>query len=176
MEATARVTTLQEALLEHPVREGIYEVLAERPGLNKNQIAEELDLYSHQLEFHLQRLEDHDLIVQLPGSKGHEVLLFRTEDRDLWKDESTRVLFGRAPIREVAMYVAETPGATVREIADATDRSPDAVRYHLRTLREHDLATSLRLARRTEYHPSEQLGEWVDGVGENFYRPWLDPV
>lgn len=156
----------QASVLDQPVRAKIHDHVKRFPGSNKNQMATLLGISFSHLDFHLERLGERDLIVQRPGDRDQEVLLFCKEDIHLWEDPQTRVLFGQSPIRQVALRVAEDPGITVNELADVSGRALETVRYHLRTLRENKLVAQLQLGRHTEYHPEERLLDWVRTVGD----------
>lgn len=162
----------QVSLLRHPLRRQILKILRERPGLNKNQLAKRLDIYPNQVDFHLRRMEKGDLVEMRPSARDSEILCFRVGDAGLWEDERTRILFGRRPLRQVGLYLADHPGTSSQKIAGALDVSTVTVRHHIRTLLDHDLATRWRIGRRFEYHPTEPLEAWVDEVGSGFERAW----
>lgn len=172
-ERTERIReAFRRALLRHPVRCVIYELLKHRPGLNKNQVGDTLELYPNRLKFHMDRMIQAGLIETRSSPRGQEVVCFLAEDADLWEDEATRILFGRSPLRQVAMYLAEHPGATTGEIAEALDVTPVTVRHHLDNLLEHDLVDRFQIERHYEYHAGPKLDRWVDEVGDGFERWW----
>lgn len=165
--------SVKENLLEHPLRRAIVGLLADRPGMNKNQICAELGTGGHQLDHHLDQLEHRGgLVVTRESAQDQEVLCFLAEDERLWEDERTRILFGRRQKRSVALFVAENPGATTREIAQAVRLSACTVRHHLRTLRAHGLVEGYRTGRARVYEPAQRLERWACEVGGDFERPW----
>lgn len=159
-----------EAVLEQPTRRRIVEELEQRPGLNKRRLCDHLDLYMSQVDLHVERLEEAGIVVTRPGVRDREVLVFRSEDADLWENERTRVLYGRAATRQVGLYLAENPGAETQGIAEALDLSPPTIRHHLRILRTHDLVAHLQVGQSHEYHPSNELRDWARTVGRHFPR------
>lgn len=165
--------SVQEGALDHPHRKAIVELLRERPGLNKNQIAEELGLDVNVVDHHIDKLEhEAQLVVTKDSAQGKEVLCFLTEDVDHWENENTRILFGRRTKRVVALFIAEYPGRTTREIAEALRLSPWTVRYHLRTLIRHGLVDRHASGQTKLYEPAKVLTAWVEEVGQGFERPW----
>lgn len=166
------LTVVQEKLLEDPTRREIVRVLRETPGLNKSQLRRRVDVLRNTLEFHLSRLEERNIVLTRQVPTGNEVLCFLAADEHLWADERTRVLFGRASNREIALYIAEHEGPATREIADAVDLEPVTVLHHLETLREHDLVDRVRTGNNVSYFPSSALEAWVDEVGDAYGRPW----
>jgi DNA-binding transcriptional ArsR family regulator len=112
---------------------------------------------------------------ELPADNVHLFLLHRhflAEDEELWEDENTRILFGRRQKRAVGLLLADKPGASTREIAEALMLSPDTVRYHLRTLMAHELVERYPSGQTNLYEPAEALVQWAREVGDGFDRPW----
>lgn len=159
---------VRSALLRNPVRHRIVDQLARTPGLNKNQLRRELDVLPNLLDFHLERLAEHGLVVTRPGARDNEVLCFLETDEDLWDDEELRIMFGRESTRDIGLFIARNPGADTEAIAEAVGLSEVTVRHHLRTLRDHDMVQRTRLGRSFEYHPSELLDSWNELVGDAF--------
>lgn len=167
---------IESALLRNPNRRAIVEQLGRTPGLNKNQLRKKLDILPNLLDFHLDRLVEHGLVVTKSSAQDKETLCFLRCDEELWSDEEARIMFGRRPTRDVGLYVAENAGADTKEIAEAVGLSEVTVRHHLRTLKEHDMIRRIRLGRSFEYHPSSLLEDWMDRVGDAFPRPWESSI
>lgn len=118
------------------------------------------------------RLEESGLIKTRPRGPGDEMLCFTKENAHLWDDESTRVLFGRGPPLQVALYLAENKGASTKQISEALDISIDTVRSHLRMLEEHDLVQRIRIEHQVRYHPVPRLEAWSKEVAGECARKW----
>lgn len=163
--------SVRESLLSQPVRKSIYDQIGRFPGINKSQVAKSLDLsYSH-VDFHLERLKEHGLVVERPGETGPEILLFCEGDAHLWDDPQTRVLYGRSPKRNLALCITEEAGTTAVRLAKIVDRCPETVRHHLKTLTDYGLIQTVDLGHIIEYHPTERLLDWVETVGSTFPTP-----
>lgn len=164
---------VKENLLDHPHRRDIVDLLDEKPGRNKNQICEDLEMDSKLLNHHLDKLETEGrLVVTLESAQDKEILCFLAKDQELWEDENTRILFGRSQKRAVALLLDETSGASTSEIADKLRLAPNTVRYHLRTLMAHGLVYRHPSGQTYIYEPAPALEQWVEEVGEGFDRPW----
>lgn len=163
----------QRKALEHSTRRAIVEVLAEMPGLHKAELARRVGVDPSTLDHHLDLLAWVELVVEKEGVRDNEVVCFLVEDEHLWDLASTRILYGRAPVRQVALYVTANPGATSEEVGRAFGRAPGTARGHLRTLCENELVSKLVLER-THYFPTETLAEWVGTVGGGYPRSWRD--
>lgn len=153
------------ALLQNPIRAQILELLDETPGMNKHQLATALDAHMTVVDFHVQRLVESRLLETRSGHNGRETLCFTTHNAGLWENPSTRVLFGRGAVRQVAMFVTDHPGADAQSTAEALSLSIYTVRRHLRTLEEFALVQRIRVERQVIYHAAPQLVSWVEGVG-----------
>lgn len=166
----ASLSTAQAAVLEQPKRDRIFTWLEYRPGSNRNQLASGLGLFYNSVKYHLDCLLDHGLVVQRESVKD-DLVFFRGEDRGLWDDVNTRVLYGRSPTREVALWVHENPGAVAPGISEALDTSVSSVRVHLRCLKEYELVECVPLDGWETFHPAASLVEWVEGPGQGFLEP-----
>lgn len=165
---------VEEELLSHPTRKGLLELIRERPGRNKHQIAQELDVDPSVVDHHLKRLCLASLTITRKREDSNEIHCFVAEDERLWDEERTRSLFGRGGQREVALYLAENPGAKTHEIAAALELSATTIRHHLQALRERDLVRQYSAGRTYLYDASPILDAWVETVGDKFDRPWLE--
>lgn len=166
----AGLTDRQSSLLCNENRQQIVRQLGRTPGLNINLLAEKTEISGSVVTFHLHRLADADLVSIKPGVKGNERLCFLKRDEDLWEDPQTRILFGREPARNVALYVLENPGVTPEEISEALERSTRSARHHLRTLEDRGLIDRVRIGRTHRFLPRSPLREWRNEVGDGFGR------
>lgn len=151
-----------EPPLDHPRRQKIYETLREKPGLNWNQLQQETGFSVGVLLFHLGKLEEGDAVIRKPSTSEKEKLFFTDQNVDLWKDPSTRVLFGNESTRKVAHFVTGTPGTPTSDIAEELDLHPVTVRYHIDKLDDHKLIHIEEDGRRHLYYPTDRLSEWFD--------------
>lgn len=152
--------------LDHPRRERIYNTLQERPGLNWNQLQRETGLSVGALLFHLDKLEEAEAVVRKPATNDKEVLFFTKDNVDLWKDPSTRVLFGNDSTRRVAQAIHDEPGSSANDIAERLDIHPVTVRYHVDKLDDHKLLYDEKEGRSRLFYPTDRLSDWLEE-----YRP-----
>lgn len=166
------LTPQQASLLDDENRRRIVGLLWQMPGMNKNQIGKALDLFRNTVQHHITRLERAGLVKTLPSAQENERLCFLAADAHLWEEETTRILYGRSPNRHAAIYVAENPGCTAQDIAEAIDREDVTALHHLRTLRKHGLVEGVREGFIISYFPTSALKVWYRTVGEGYSRPW----
>lgn len=159
---------VREELLAHPLRRSIIQTLRERPGINKHQLAQEHDVNPGVIDHHLDRLEAAGLAATRSEGKGNEVHCFVPDDVEYWSKEQTRGLFGRSGVREVALYLADNPGATTDEISEALNLSLSTVRHHIRSLESNDLVERYRAGRTFLYDTEPDLERWIEEIGHSF--------
>lgn len=155
--------------LEHPKRDEIYGWVERFPGSNRNQIAEGLGLFYNHVEFHTDRLLDQKRLVERQSGNA-DILLFSYNHRHLWDREETRILYGRAATREVALLVFEHPNANTETLAEHRGASTSSTQRHLSLLRRAGLIESKRVGRRVVYQPLRPLNDWVSGAGEKYHE------
>lgn len=155
-----------EAPFDHPRRELIYELVNRQPGLNWNQIKRKTGLSAGTLLFHLDKLEDAGEILRRDSTSDKEILFFTEDNVEMWRDPSTRVLFGNDATRNVARAIDNNPGASIQEIADEVGIHYVTVRYHLDKLKDHKLLIEDKDGRRKIYEPTNRLSEWIHDFGE----------
>lgn len=156
-------------VLEHPRRGEIYRWIERFPGCNRNQIAEGLGLFYSHVDFHADCLLEQDRIVKRKSGNA-DILLFAYDHRHLWEREETRVLYGRAATREVALLVFEHPNANTETLAEHRDSSTSTTQRHLRLLRKAGLIEAKSVGRRVVYRPLEPLSNWVTDAGAEYHE------
>lgn len=165
--------TKTDTLLENENRADLFDQVERTPGVNMSVAARRTGVPHSTARFHLQRLEQGGVIVTKDG-QGNERVCFLKCHEHLWENPKTktRILFGGDAKRNVALFVAENPGSTLKEIADAIDCAPGTIRHHLKVLKDHGLVEALRIESADRFHPEPALVEWYREVGEGFERPW----
>lgn len=163
--------TFVEMLLKNPFRMKILRLLEQDPGMNKHQLAVVLGLRVGAIEFHVDRLVAAGLIETRPGP-GRETLCFRTQDATLWDDPATRMLYGRGPAKQVALFLAGHPGVGSQEVAETLDLSIHTVRRHLQLLQENELIQKMRVERQVVYHAEPTLLEWIEAAQKETGEKW----
>lgn len=154
-----------EPPLDHPRRVKIYDTLQEKPGLNWNQVRRETGLSVGALLFHMGKLEEGGAVERRPSTNEQEKLFFTDQNVDLWKDPSTRVLFGNDSTRRIAHQITNNPGMPTRELAEEVDLHPVTVRYHIDKLDDHKLIYIEKEGNRNQYYPTDRLSDWLQRFG-----------
>lgn len=168
----AELTREQVALLLSERRQRVVRQLDRTPGVNVTTLGRKAGLPRSVARFHVGKLRRAELVVVKKGVEGNERVCFLPADAHLWENPKTRVLFGGDPTRNVALYIAEHPGARVEEIGEAVGRDPRTVYHHLEKLEDRSLVDSVPAGRGSVYHPEPELCEWEQAAGKGFERPW----
>lgn len=163
---------LEKHLLENECRKRIMDALTRIPGMNKHQVTQAIGMSRNAVEYHLRRLAEVGLVRTRKALTGTERLCFTVDNVDLWDDESTRVLYGRSPPRQVALYLTENPGSKASDVAKALGSSQNMARRNLRTLEACQLVQRTRVDRRIFYHPKRHLTDWAELVASECERKW----
>lgn len=160
------------SLLEETNRAKLYEQLDKTPGLNISLAGERAGIPSSTAAYHIRCLEAVGIITIVPSiEKDHEKICFLQKDDHLYEDEKTRILYGGGTTRRIARYIAENPGATIENVADAFDKSYSAIYTQAMLLKEKDLVERRKGGRSYRYEPTFKLLAWDEEIGTHFPPP-----
>lgn len=147
-------------LLDHEVRERLYQEIREYPGLHLSEIARNADVGTNHAKYHLRVLEDGDLVSSqrengyLRYYPREESSLGRKEVVDRRKKEWLPLLRRENPLH-IAVLLLERGEANGSEIGDALDVAPSTVHHHTSRMEEVSLVTSHRDGRSRVYELSD---------------------
>ncbi len=144
----------RENVLENETRASLYEFLEEKPGTHLRGIAEQLDLSTTNVLWHLRKLEDADLVK---GKKleGYKVF-YPVKEGELGQRKAMAMsVLRNENARGILEYVAVEPGAHQRQIARALDVNHGTVRWHLRKMMKTGLVSKIERDHAIQYYVSE---------------------
>lgn len=143
------------ALLKHPVRARILELVRQQPGLHFQEIARRLGLAQGVALHHLHALVAAEILVKQVGPRYSLFFLKGAVDRRLMN--AAPML--RAPgAQDVLAKLAQSSGTTTRELVSALGLAPSTVKFHLRRFVEGGLASALLDGRRARFEATS-LGQ-----------------
>jgi DNA-binding MarR family transcriptional regulator len=154
----------RENVLENETRNGIFELLNDKPGLHLRAIADELDLSTTNVLWHLRKLEDADL-VRGKKLEGYKVFYPVEGGQDSKREAMASAVLRNDNAQAVLEYVATEPGAHQRQIARALDVNHGTVRWHLRKMLKTDLLMEIKRENSNQYYLTD-LGASVIGQPE----------
>ncbi|MDX1611236.1 MAG: winged helix-turn-helix transcriptional regulator [Candidatus Thermoplasmatota archaeon] len=141
----------KDNVLENETRADLYDFLGEKPGTHLRGIADELDLSTTNVLWHLRKLEDADL-VRSKKLEGYKVF-YRVEGGQEGKRRAmASSVLRNENAQSVLEYISAHPGAHQREIARALDVNHGTVRWHLRKMLNTDLLLQVRREHAIQYY------------------------
>ncbi len=141
----------KENVLENETRSDLYDFLRDKPGTHLRAIADELDLSTTNVLWHLRKLEDSDLVK---GKKLEGYKVYYPSEGGL---EGKRKAMASAVLRNdnaqsILEYISTDPGAHQRQIARALDVNHGTVRWHLRKMLKTDLLMEVKREHSIQYY------------------------
>lgn len=144
-----------QAVLEHPRRREIYEMVEEQPGISGAGLQKAFDVDWGVLHNHLHRLVRAGLVETRRSGRA-----FRIYPAGQAPEENDPVLLP-AMTKRVARAVLDAPGRTGMEIAGDVGISPKRVNEHLRRLADVGLVRPVVDGRQMRHEPTALLKESV---------------
>lgn len=155
----------KENVLENETRREIFELLEDKPGLHLRAIADELELSTTNVLWHLRKLEDADLVrgKKLEGYKVFYPIEGGSEGK---REAMASAVLRNDNAQAIIEYVSTEPGAHQRQIARALDVNHGTVRWHLRKMLKTDLLMEIKRENSNQYYLTD-LGASVLGKPES---------
>lgn len=134
----AWVTRVQSKVLESPERMRILQIVFERPGVSVTELAARLSMTWGQLNYHLGRLEQAELVHMVKA--GRHKLVFPDRQPDETPEDRAIVLERTA--RALALLIVENPRLSVTDLVRMSGETPRVVYYHVKRLLDSGLVAS----------------------------------
>lgn len=140
----------RENVLENETRSDLYEFIQDKPGTHLRAIADELDLSTTNVLWHLRKLEDADL-VRGEKLEGYKVF-YPNEGAEGKRKAMASAVLRNDNAQAILEYIATEPGAHQRAIARALDVNHGTVRWHLRKMLKTDLVLEVKRENTIQYY------------------------
>jgi DNA-binding transcriptional ArsR family regulator len=135
-----------QAVLEHPARQNLLQIVEAQPGIHLKEIGRRSKLANGALQHHLDKLKESGMVVARP--MGGYTCYF---PRGARIDPSAPVLKSLGA-RQVFEAVRRQPGLSSLELANLTGLQPSTVNYHVQRLTSAGLVGALRDGRSLRLH------------------------
>lgn len=137
-----------ESGLSLPTRKDIFEHVEANPGIHFNQLKRDLDMETGLLQYHLNELEDHDVLES--GEYQGKRRIFVSRELD---DEERAILavLRYETTRRILLYLLEEGPARNSDIAEAVGVTPATISWHLSNLVDGGIVDSVVDGRTTRY-------------------------
>lgn len=122
-----------ENVLDKEIRRTIYSYLDEYPGSHLREIARDLDLKPSNVEWHLRKLEQCNLVRsrKIGGKKVYYIVEGGIQSR---KRAIAASILRNKNARKIMEYLSNNPGKHLLEIAKALNLNHHTVRWHLQKM------------------------------------------
>jgi len=134
----------RDELLDHEIRQRLYEQIEADPGIHLSELAREADVSWGTLLHHLRKLEEADLVYS-EKENGKRCFFLPGQV----SDEQRQILpaLENDKARTIAEFYIENPSASQSEAADELGYSAALVSYHLQKLEDAGVVTRERQGR-----------------------------
>lgn len=146
----------KEEVLNHEVRELVYDYVQTHPGEHFRAILTKLGLTNGTLIHHLQTLEKQEFIK---SERDGPFKRFYPTGRQFTED----VLEINGIQKKILDEVTAQPGLTQKDLAMQLHASPPTINYHIKALRGVRLINIKRDGKRTRCFPGQSLNGWYKG-------------
>jgi predicted transcriptional regulator len=118
------------------IRDTIYELLKQNPGLHQSKIAETLEMSIQLAKYHLLSMERRDLITGMK-EEGAYYRRFYIKDSGIGASDKIYVdLLRQQPLFRIVVIILRNPGIQHKDIADRMNIHPSTLTYHMSRLVE----------------------------------------
>lgn len=142
----------KEALLDHPVRGHLADLVQEEPGIHFQEIVRRVAKGRGTTEHHLRKLVDADLLVEQQSSGFTCYFPKGRIDRRIM---AAAPLMKSSGARRVMQAIAAQPGSAAQGIAQRLGMAPSTVNHHVKKLRAAGLVEAQRDGRFIVLHASD---------------------
>lgn len=148
------------ALLLHPLRRDLYEVLCENPGTYLLELADILESPLGTLTWHLRVLEREGFIksMKFAGKRIYYPKMLRSEDA-----EKAYLTMHSDTAQEIFAYIVNHPGAYQREMAEAIGVHHDTIRWHVSRMQEVGLVRVEKDGRKKNHYLDDLGNALLEG-------------
>jgi predicted transcriptional regulator len=160
-------------------RRQIFELITDFPGLHFREILRRLDISSGNLNYHLNYLIKHEVLVTITdGNLKRYYLVGKI------KGQEKRILacLRNETARGLVLFLLLNPNTQFNEIAKHFDLTPSKLAYHLNKLRKKNIVEKERKGRITMYTVSNEEAvanvlityrpSFMDDLIEKFIESW----
>jgi len=153
------------ALLLHPMRRNLYEVLCENPGTYLLELVDILESPLGTLSWHLRVLEREGLInsTKFAGKRIYYPKMLRSTDA-----EKAYLTMRSDTAQDIFAYIVNNPGCYQREMAQAIEVHHDTIRWHVSKMQEVGLVKVKKEGRRKNHY--------LDDLGDALLRGSLNTI
>ncbi len=166
------------------IRNNIFEIIKDNPGLNLSTIAEKLNMSPQLAEYHLLYLKRNNLIVSIK-KEGEFYRRFYLKESEIGvKEKELLALLRQEHLLKVILVLLKKSKIKHQKLADLLEIHPSTLTHHLNKLDEYGLIEAITYGKEKGYilkdrkHIIKLIRSYVVGeIAEGFRDLWedLDP-
>jgi len=173
----------RKELLVNASRNLIYRTIRENPGINPSEIERMTNLTNKNVAYHLNKLLDYHLIVDVKSANGKGY--FRNSSTDSSSERMLRLHSKNPTERMIIAILSSNPGISRKEIGSIAGISGPSVSWHISRLEKDNIVEKIREGTIVHHYIKEGfkgLSETLTGIQqtgsvyEESLRSSLNPV
>ena len=143
------------ALLLHPFRRDLYQVLCENPGTYLLELVDMLESPLGTLTWHLRILEREGLVksIKFAGKRIYYPKMLRSQEAEM-----AYLTMRSDTAQRIFAYIVNNPGSYQEQMAESLGVHHDTIRWHVSRMEKVGLIRVVREGRKKRHHLAE-LGE-----------------
>lgn len=145
--------TLDDQRLSLTTRRELFEHVQENPGIHFSQLKRDLDMETGLLQYHLQELEEYDVLESEDHQGKRRVFVARELDEE---ERAILAVLRYETTRGILLYLLGDGPARNGAIAEALEVTPATISWHLSNLQEDDIVESVKDGRTTLYQVANE--------------------
>ena len=163
-----------ENVLENDARKQIFEYIQAHPGVHLRAAAQNLNLSTTNVLWHLRKLEAANLVTS-KKFEGYKVFYPVEGGVETKRKALAMSVLKNDNAQQILQYVSANPSAHQREIARALGVNHGTVRWHLRKMEEAELLAPVKKEHTTHYYLSELGRQAVGDFAQRATQPLAPP-
>jgi predicted transcriptional regulator len=167
--------------LDLETRRELYELITKFPGLHFREILRRLDISSGNLNYQLNYMMKHDMIVSIAdGNLKRYYIIGKVKG----KEKRILACLRNETARGLVLYLLLNPDSQFNELAQKFDLAPSKLAYHLKKLVKKDIIVKKKEGRITIYRAKDEDAianvlitfrqSFLDSVVESFLESWKE--
>lgn len=151
----------KDEILENEVRETLYELVQDDPGIHAHALSEEADVGWGTTVYHLRRLERNGFVT---SEKRGRYRRFFPAAGFLARQREVLSVLQNETTNDIARLILREPGLNQKAICEELDISPSLANWHINRLLDADLVERERRGRTVHYTPGPAWQDIKDAV------------
>jgi predicted transcriptional regulator len=167
-----------EDVLELETRRKIYDIIGKNPGLHLSKIADVLQMRISHVEYHVNYLEKHDIVI-VEKSTGYKRVYVKGTIGV--QDKRYLSVLRQKTLLQIVLFLLKNDTVQHKDILENVPVAPSTLSYHLKKLVKHEIIDVQRYGENKGYHLKnrEEIITWLIqykpfDLYEEFTDVWTD--